>query len=153
MPLPAGKPPPAQYSRNKAMAAAIRCARKKPPAHGRQLRKGKERLSPPLRLTAPTAKGPPGQAEHQLEGYHVSPRTRLRQFSKKHGAISHSCGYYRSGTHAGQMFVAFGYPDLATQERAIQGMLQEADWQRVSSELEKLAPLQELYLTVVTEEH
>ena len=72
---------------------------------------------------------------------------------KKHGAISHSCGYYRSGTHAGQMFVAFGYPDLATQERAIQGMLQEADWQRVSSELENLAPLQELYLTVVTEEH
>jgi hypothetical protein len=27
---------------------------------------------------------------------------------KKHGAISHSYGYYHSGAHAGQMFVAVG---------------------------------------------
>lgn len=51
------------------------------------------------------------------------------------------------------MFVAIGYPDLATQVRAMEGMSQDADWQRVSGELEKLAPLQELYLTVITEEH
>jgi hypothetical protein len=50
------------------------------------------------------------------------------------------------------MFVAVGYPDLATQERAMQAMSQDVDWQRVAGELEKIAPLQEMYLTVITEE-
>jgi hypothetical protein len=51
------------------------------------------------------------------------------------------------------MFVVAGYPDLATHERAMLTMSQDANWQRVSAELEKMAPLQELYLTVITEEH
>ena len=71
---------------------------------------------------------------------------------EKAWAISHSYGYYHPGAHAGQMFVAVGYPDLATQERAMQAMSQDVDWQRVAGELEKIAPLQEMYLTVITEE-
>jgi hypothetical protein len=35
----------------------------------------------------------------------------------------------------------------------MQTMSQDANWQRVSGELEKIAPLQELYLTVITEDH
>ena len=44
---------------------------------------------------------------------------------KKHGAISHSYGYYHSGAHAGQMFVAVGYPDLATQDRPASGVVSD----------------------------
>lgn len=71
---------------------------------------------------------------------------------KKHGAGSHRFGFYHSGAHAGQIFVVIGYPDLATHERAMQGMSQDADWKRVAGEFEKVAPLQETYLTVITEE-
>lgn len=72
---------------------------------------------------------------------------------KKHGATSHHYGYHHSGAHAGQMFVAISYPDLAAHGRAMQAMSQDADWQRVSGEIEKIAPLQEAYLTVITEQH
>lgn len=71
---------------------------------------------------------------------------------KNHGATSHSYGYYHSGPHAGQMFVVIDYPDLATHERAMDGMRQDADWQRVSTELEKIAPLQELSVALITEQ-
>lgn len=71
-------------------------------------------------------------------------------FLQKHGAISHSFGYYHSGPHAGQMYVVVGYPDLATHERAIQGMAQDADWQRVADQIEAIAPLQEMSVAVVT---
>jgi hypothetical protein len=71
---------------------------------------------------------------------------------KKHGAVSHRFGYYHSGPHTGQMYVVVGYPDLATHERAINGMSQDADWQRVAGEIEKIAPLQEMSLTVITDE-
>ena len=71
---------------------------------------------------------------------------------KKHGAVSHRFGFYHSGAHAGQMYVVVGYPDVATQERAMKVMAEDPDWKRVASEIEKLAPLEELYLTVVTEE-
>jgi hypothetical protein len=71
---------------------------------------------------------------------------------KKHGAISHRFGFYHSGPHAGQMYVAVGYPDVATQERAMKGMSDDPDWKRVAGEIEKLAPLQESYITVITEE-
>ena len=71
---------------------------------------------------------------------------------KKHGATSHSYGYYHSGPHAGQMFVLVDYPDLAAHERAMAGMKQDADWQRVANELEKIAPLQELSVAVITEQ-
>ena len=71
---------------------------------------------------------------------------------KKHGAVSHRFGFYHSGAHAGQMYVVVGYPDVATQERAMKAMAEDPDWKRVASEIEKLAPLEELYLTVVTEE-
>jgi hypothetical protein len=70
---------------------------------------------------------------------------------KKHGAVSHKFGYYHSGVHAGQILVVVVYPDMATHERAMQGMLQDADWQRVAGEIEKIAPLQEMYVTVITE--
>jgi len=71
---------------------------------------------------------------------------------KKHGAISHRFGYYRSGAHAGEILVVVSYPDMETHQRAMQGMSQDADWQRVAAEIEKIAPLQESYLTVITEE-
>jgi hypothetical protein len=71
---------------------------------------------------------------------------------KKYGAVAHRFGYYHSGVHAGQIFIAITYPDLATHERAWQGMSRDADWQRVVGEIEKIAPLQDSYLTVVTEE-
>jgi hypothetical protein len=65
--------------------------------------------------------------------------------------VSHRFGYYHSGVHAGQILVVVGYPDRATHERAMQSMSQDADWQRVAGEIEKIAPLQEMYLTVITE--
>lgn len=71
---------------------------------------------------------------------------------KKHGALSHRFGFFHSGAHAGQMLVVVGYSDLATHKRAMHGMAQDADWKRVADEIEKIAPLQETYLTVVTEE-
>ncbi len=61
---------------------------------------------------------------------------------KKHGAVSHRFGYYYSGEHAGQILVIVGYPDVATHERAMRSMSNDADWQRVSGEIEKIAPLQ-----------
>jgi hypothetical protein len=70
---------------------------------------------------------------------------------KKYGADSHRFGYYRSGAYAGQILVVITYPDLATHERAWKGMSEDGDWKRVAGELEKIAPLQESYLTVVTE--
>jgi hypothetical protein len=72
---------------------------------------------------------------------------------KKHGAISHRFGYYHSGAHAGEILVVVSYPDMETHQRALQGMSQDADWQRVAAEIEKIAPLQESYVTVITEEH
>jgi hypothetical protein len=74
------------------------------------------------------------------------------QLLKKYGAIAHGFGYYQSGAHAGQIFIVITYPDLPTHERAWQGMSGDAHWQRVVGEIEKVAPLQETYLTVVTEE-
>jgi NIPSNAP len=71
---------------------------------------------------------------------------------KKYGAVAHSFGYYHSGAHAGHIFIVITYPDLATHERAWQGMAGDADWKRVVAEIEQIAPLQESYLTVVTEE-
>jgi hypothetical protein len=70
---------------------------------------------------------------------------------KKHGASTHRFGYYHSGPHAGQMLVVVGYPDLASQERAMKAMSEDADWKRVSGEVEKFAPLQESYVIIVTE--
>ncbi len=91
------------------------------------------------------------------KGDHQDPQlARLREqgvpLLKKYGAVAHSFGYYHSGPYAGQIFIAIRYPDLATHERAWQGMSRDADWQRVVGEIEKIAPLQESYLTVVTEE-
>jgi NIPSNAP len=71
---------------------------------------------------------------------------------KKYGAVAHSFGYYQSGAHAGEILVVITYPDLATHERAWQGMAQDADWKKVVGEIDKIAPLQESYLTVITEE-
>jgi Domain of unknown function (DUF6854) len=71
---------------------------------------------------------------------------------KKHGAISHRFGYYHSGVHAGQILIVVGYPDMATHEQAMQAMSQDPDWQGVAAAIEKIAPLQEMYLTVITEE-
>jgi hypothetical protein len=71
---------------------------------------------------------------------------------KKHGAVSHKFGYYHSGANTGEIIVVVGYPDLATHERAMQGMSRDPDWQRVAAEIEKIAPLQEMYVTVITEE-
>ena len=49
---------------------------------------------------------------------------------KKHGAVSHEFGYYHSGTHAGEIFIVIAYPDLATYERAMKSMSEDADWKR-----------------------
>jgi NIPSNAP len=57
-----------------------------------------------------------------------------------------------SGAHAGQPLVVITYPDLATYEHAWKGMAEDADWKRVVSEIEKIASLQESYLTVITED-
>jgi hypothetical protein len=46
---------------------------------------------------------------------------------KKYGAVAHSFGYYHSGAHAGHIFIVITYPDLATHERAWQGMAGDAD--------------------------
>jgi hypothetical protein len=35
----------------------------------------------------------------------------------------------------------------------MRSMSQDADWKRISEEIERLAPLQETYLTVITEEN
>jgi hypothetical protein len=72
---------------------------------------------------------------------------------KKHGAVSHRFGFYQSGPYTGQMLAVIGYPDLETHERAVRGMSQDADWKRISEEIERLAPLQETYLTVIMEEN
>jgi NIPSNAP len=71
----------------------------------------------------------------------------------KHGAVSHRFGYYHSGPFAGQIIVVLTYPDMETYEQAMKGMSDDADWKRVAGEIEKLAPMQESYLTVITEEH
>ena len=71
---------------------------------------------------------------------------------KKYGAVAHSFGYYNTGAHSGQIFIVITYPNLTTHERAWQGMAGDADWKRVVGEIEKIAPLQESYLTVITEE-
>ena len=71
---------------------------------------------------------------------------------KKYGAVAHSFGYYHSGVHAGQILIVITYPDLETHARAWQGMAGDAAWKKVVSEIERIAPLQESYLTVVTEE-
>jgi hypothetical protein len=46
-----------------------------------------------------------------------------------------------------------GYQDIATHARAMQAMSEDADWKRVAAEIDKIAPLQESYVTVITEEH
>jgi hypothetical protein len=71
---------------------------------------------------------------------------------KKHGATSHKFGFYHSGPHAGQILVMVAYPDMATHERAMKSTSTDADWTRVAGEIEKIAPLQEIYLTVIAEE-
>jgi hypothetical protein len=91
------------------------------------------------------------------QGDHKDPRLEALRVQgvpllKKHGATSHRFGYFHSGPYVGQILIVLTYPDLATHERALQGMAQDADWTRVADEVEKLAPLQEIYLTVVTEE-
>jgi NIPSNAP len=70
---------------------------------------------------------------------------------QKYGATAHSFGYYHSGAHSGQICIVITYPDLATHERAWQAMSRDADWKTVVGEIEQIAPLQESYLTVVTE--
>ena len=67
---------------------------------------------------------------------------------KKHGAVSHRFGFYHSGAYAGQIVVVLTYPDLATYERAMKGMSEDADWKRIGGEVEKLAPIQESYVTI-----
>ena len=71
---------------------------------------------------------------------------------KKHGAVSHRFGFYHSGPYAGQILVVLTYPDLASHALAMQGMSKGADWQRVVGEVDKIAPMQESYLTVTEEQ-
>lgn len=71
---------------------------------------------------------------------------------KKHGAISHRIGAYLSGPYAGQMYVVIGYPDVATQEQALQEMSNDPDWKRVGGEIETLAPMLEVCVAIVAEE-
>jgi hypothetical protein len=72
---------------------------------------------------------------------------------KKHGAVSHRFGFYHSGPRAGQILIVIGYQDIATHARAMQAISEDADWKRVAAEIDKIAPLQESYVTVITEEH
>jgi hypothetical protein len=71
---------------------------------------------------------------------------------KKHGATSHRFGFYKSGKYAGKMYVVVGYPDITTHEKAMQAMSEDPDWKRVAGEIEKLAPLEESYVAIITEE-
>jgi hypothetical protein len=66
---------------------------------------------------------------------------------KKHGAVSHKFGSYRSGPYAGQIIIVLTYPDHTTYDRAMKGMSEDPDWKRIADEIEKLSPLQETYLT------
>jgi len=65
---------------------------------------------------------------------------------KKHGAVSHRIGAYHSGPYGGS------YPDVATQEQALQKMSNDPDWKRVGEEIEKLAPMLEISVAIVAEE-
>jgi hypothetical protein len=90
-------------------------------------------------------------------GDHEDPRLKsLREegvpLLKKHGAVAHRFGYYHTGVHAGQILIVLTYPDLAAHEFAMKGMAEDAAWTRISTEVDKIAPLQETYLTVVTDE-
>jgi hypothetical protein len=71
---------------------------------------------------------------------------------KKHGAVSHRIGAYHSSPYAGQMYVVIGYPDVATQEQALQKMSNDSNWKRVGGEIEKLAPMLEISVAIVAEE-
>jgi hypothetical protein len=71
---------------------------------------------------------------------------------KKYGALSHRIGAYHSGPYAGQMYVVISFPDVATHEQAMQRLSDDPDWRRVGGEVEKLAPLLEISVAVVTEE-
>jgi hypothetical protein len=71
---------------------------------------------------------------------------------KKHGAVSHRIGAYHSGPCVGQMYLVIGYPDVATQEQALQKMSNDPDWKRVGGEIEKLAPMLEISVAIVAEE-
>jgi hypothetical protein len=71
---------------------------------------------------------------------------------KKHGAVSHRIGAYHSGPHAGQKYVVIGFPDVVTQQQAIQKMSNDPDWKRVGDEIEKLAPMLEISVAIVAEE-
>ena len=90
-------------------------------------------------------------------GYYSDPRLiPLRKegvtLLKKHGAVSHRFGFYHSGAYAGQIVVVLTYPDLATYERAMKGMSEDADWKRIGAEVEKIAPIQESYLTITEDQ-
>lgn len=50
------------------------------------------------------------------------------------------------------MYVVIGYPDVATQEQALQKMSNDLDWKRVGGEIEKLAPMLEISVAIVAEE-
>jgi hypothetical protein len=71
---------------------------------------------------------------------------------KKHGAISHKIGAYHSGPYTGQMYVVLGYPDVPTQQQALQKMANDPDWKRIGDEIEKLAPILEVSVATVAEE-
>jgi hypothetical protein len=71
---------------------------------------------------------------------------------KKHGAVSHRIGVYHSGPYAEQMYVVIGYPDVTTQEQALQKMSNDPEWKRVGGEIEKLAPMLEISVAIVAEE-
>ena len=70
----------------------------------------------------------------------------------KHGAVEHRFGFFHSGPNAGQILVVVTYPDMATYDAAMKGMSADTDWKRVAGEIEKIAPMQESYVTVITEE-
>jgi hypothetical protein len=71
---------------------------------------------------------------------------------KKHGAVSHKFGFYHSGPYVGQILVVLTYPDLASHARAMQGMSEDVDWKRIVGEVDKIAPMQESYLTVTEDQ-
>ena len=70
---------------------------------------------------------------------------------KEHGAVSHRFGCYHSSVHAGQVPCRGRLPRLGNPRASHAKHVSGCRLAEGRSEIEKIAPWQEMYLTVITE--
>ena len=70
---------------------------------------------------------------------------------KRHGATAVRWGTCHAGAYAGQMFAAIIFPDWASYGRAMHALSEDANYQRIYAEAQKIAELQERSVLVTQE--